>query len=171
MRMTEIAENEKSQDYYQVDFVIHSLNDLSVFAHKFSSILYPGLFLGLRGDLGSGKTTLVREILKALDCPAHEYVTSPTFVLVQDYPARIPVSHLDLYRLEGEKEFAQMGGFELFLPENIIMVEWVERMESLLPENRTELALQIQADNTRKITLRGYGQLKKLVEKWSGELG
>ncbi|MFN6053410.1 MAG: tRNA (adenosine(37)-N6)-threonylcarbamoyltransferase complex ATPase subunit type 1 TsaE, partial [Planctomycetia bacterium] len=99
-----------------------------------------------------------------LECPNPEFVTSPTFVFMQEYPARIPVSHFDLYRLKDSMEFESMGGMELFAPETISIVEWPERLNGLLPVNRIELYFETKNSNARKITITGHGLASTIVQ-------
>lgn len=143
---------------------ISSLTDLKRFANRLATICFPGLFLGLKGELGSGKTTFTKMLLEELECPNPEFVTSPTFVFMQEYPASIPVSHFDLYRLKDSMEFESMGGMELFAPETISIVEWPERLNGLLPVNRIELYFETKNSNARKITITGHGLASNIVE-------
>jgi tRNA threonylcarbamoyladenosine biosynthesis protein TsaE len=110
----------------------------------------------LHGDLGAGKTTLVRGMLTAMghDGP----VPSPTFTLVQEYAvAPAPVFHFDLYRIAAAEEIAELG-FEEALAEGIAVVEWPDMLGDAMPADRLEIALAFDEAGTSRIaSLRGYG--------------
>jgi tRNA threonylcarbamoyladenosine biosynthesis protein TsaE len=122
--------------------------------------LGPGDAVLLKGDLGSGKTTLARAILTALGLT--ENVPSPTFTLVQAYEtARLKVSHYDLYRLKRESELEELG-LEEALDEGAALIEWPERAESRLPSGALTVALE--ADKERRGVLDGPQRWKSLEE-------
>jgi tRNA threonylcarbamoyladenosine biosynthesis protein TsaE len=111
------------------------------------------LFVGLRGEMGAGKTSFVKAFVGALPGGEADAVTSPTFALVQDYPCRPPVTHLDLYRLEDEAAVEEIGGPELFEQSGFVFVEWPERAEAWLPPDRVELHIRVEAENRRSLHL------------------
>lgn len=112
--------------------------------------LQPGDVVALYGDLGAGKTHLVKGIACGLGVdPA--YVTSPTFTLVQEYAGRLPVLHLDLYRIERPAEFDRLGLDELFEGDGVCVVEWPERAEGRLPASAIRLRLTHFGGNRRRI--------------------
>ncbi len=118
--------------------------------------LRPGDAVALRGDLGAGKTTLARAILAAL---GHEgEVPSPTFTLVQHYRLRIPVAHLDLYRLERPEEVEELG-FDDLLAEGAALIEWPEMAEAFMPDER--LDVHLAGEGARQAELVGHG-------RWAG---
>jgi len=93
-----------------------------------------GTVIGLDGDLGTGKTELVRGFVRALSPRAGEEVASPTFALIHEYASVPLVRHADLYRIEHEEELEAIGADELFDPrDGVSLIEWAERFESLLP--------------------------------------
>ena len=113
--------------------------------------LAPGDAVLLRGDLGSGKTTLARAVLAALG--VDENVPSPTFTLVQAYdPPRFTVSHYDLYRLKRAEEMDELG-LEEALEDGAALIEWPDRAAERLPPDA--LSVQLQADTERRATLEG----------------
>src|SRR5438132_10783746 len=81
---------------------------------RLGALLFPGAVVGLVGPLGAGKTQLVRAIAKGLGIDNPAQVSSPTFVLIQEYEARLPIYHFDAYRLNNEREFAELGAHEYF---------------------------------------------------------
>ena len=114
--------------------------------------LKPGDVLALSGDLGAGKSTLARALLKALADDPDLEVPSPTFTLVQSYDLRIPAAHFDLYRLSGPDELDELG-FEEAIADGIVLVEWPERAEGALPLSRILLTL----------THEGQGRIAEIV--------
>ena len=111
----------------------------------------------LRGEVGAGKTTLVKGIAEALGAATEEDVTSPTFTLVHEYVGpKVHVFHLDLYRLESEEQIAVLGLDEMLAQENaLLLVEWGERFQSVVELATAEIAIgQGEADEERLLTLR-----------------
>jgi N-acetylmuramate 1-kinase len=126
-------------------------------AAAFSAILVPGDCVVLRGELGAGKTTFARAVVRAiLNDPLHE-VPSPTFALRQDYSsARCDIVHFDLYRLSDPRELDELG-FNEALDRCITLVEWPERATSSMPQDRFELQLRTASrPDARHVTLVGH---------------
>jgi tRNA threonylcarbamoyladenosine biosynthesis protein TsaE len=118
--------------------------------------LPPGIIL-LRGELGAGKTTLVKGIAQALSAASPDEVTSPTFTLVHEYTAgRIPLYHLDLYRLEHDRELIPLGLEEMEDSGAILLVEWGEKFPVLQQRAGGEIALRATGEEVRRITLTQY---------------
>src|SRR5580698_10694366 len=104
--------------------------------HEIAKLLAPPKFLILKGDLGAGKTTLVKGIAEALDAAEPDEVTSPTFTLLHEYEGSLhgkPVKlyHIDVYRLEGERQLETLGLDELLTPDALVLVEWGEKFKSI----------------------------------------
>jgi tRNA threonylcarbamoyladenosine biosynthesis protein TsaE len=128
--------------------------------------------LALEGDLGSGKTCFVQGLAQGLGVPADVYVTSPTYTLVNAYEGRLPLHHVDLYRL-GLDELADIGLFDLMQPPAVVAIEWAERMHASRPNDLLVVRLEMTAETRRRITLAGYGlapaNLIQALEKTLGE--
>ena len=107
----------------------------------------------LIGDLGAGKTTLAKGIVKGLGAAAPEDVNSPTYTLIHEYGERNKVYHIDLYRLERASEVLALGLDELLASDAILLVEWGERFPALWPANRLEIRLAWTAEDVREITV------------------
>lgn len=114
----------------------------------------------LIGQLGAGKTTLAKGIVKGLGAAEPDEVSSPTFTLIHEYRGR--VFHVDLYRLEDEREAQSVGLEDLFDLEAVVLIEWGERFPDLLPLERIEIRIRPMADERREIEVRevtgGYPQ-------------
>jgi tRNA threonylcarbamoyladenosine biosynthesis protein TsaE len=104
----------------------------------------------LIGNLGAGKTTLAKGIVKGLGAAAPEDVSSPTFTLIHEYGPN--VYHIDLYRLDEEREVETLGLEEIFEKEAVILIEWGERFPRLIPNRRLEIRLEQKTGDIREIT-------------------
>ncbi|MEI6556936.1 MAG: tRNA (adenosine(37)-N6)-threonylcarbamoyltransferase complex ATPase subunit type 1 TsaE [Rhodospirillaceae bacterium] len=126
-------------------------------AAALAPLLRPGDVVALGGDLGAGKTTLARALIRSLAANPEEEVPSPTFTLVQSYetPAG-PVWHFDLYRLAGADEIEELGWDEA-LGSAIVLVEWPERLGRLAPPDRLGLTLTATGPGSREARLHGGG--------------
>lgn len=121
------------------------------FGKKLAEGLTPGAILCFFGELGAGKTTLIKGIVSGLTGVAPEEVSSPTFVYLNIYGGKIPVYHFDLYRLHGVDEFLGMGFEEYLFSDGVCCIEWSEKIVSILPESVHHLTLQHENKNSRKI--------------------
>jgi tRNA threonylcarbamoyladenosine biosynthesis protein TsaE len=117
--------------------------------------LRPGDVVGLTGDLGAGKTRFVQGAAAALG--VEDPVVSPTFMLVRSYQGRLPVQHVDAYRLSGAAELEDLGIEEVLPPEAVVFVEWADRVLAALPSTWLELAFHTRPDEVREIHLRAHG--------------
>jgi len=117
--------------------------------------LSPGDLLGLFGDVGSGKTVLAQGICRGLG--VEESVTSPSFVIVQEYEGKFKVYHMDLYRIEDFRELEEIGYEDYFYGEGVCLVEWPERAGPLWPEEAIWVHLRRLGTSEREIVLRRGG--------------
>jgi tRNA threonylcarbamoyladenosine biosynthesis protein TsaE len=115
------------------------------------------LVIGLSGDLGSGKTAFVQGLAEGLEVPCEYYITSPTFTLVNEYPGRFPLIHIDLYRLDGIHDLEDIGLDELLYNQAVIAIEWAEKMMHQLPDEHLTMTFEITVDDDRKICLNAFG--------------
>jgi tRNA threonylcarbamoyladenosine biosynthesis protein TsaE len=125
---------------------------LGAAAARLAATLRPGDALGLSGELGAGKTTFVRALVRALH-GSDELVSSPTFVFRRRYDGTPPVEHLDLYRLDDPAEAADLGLEEAFAPDRITLVEWPERLPGLLPPGAIRVLLEGAGDEPRRLRI------------------
>jgi tRNA threonylcarbamoyladenosine biosynthesis protein TsaE len=123
-------------------------------------ILVPGAVLALVGDLGAGKTRLVQAIAAGLDVPL-EFVNSPTFTLVQEYPGRIPLRHCDTYRLRDPDEFQDLGLDELLATDGIALIEWADRVTHLLPRDLLRIEIKIISPTAREFQITATGKTSR----------
>ena len=118
--------------------------------------LHAPMLVLLRGDLGAGKTTLVKGIAEGFDAASADDVTSPTFTLVHEYRgARAALYHIDLYRIETERELETLGLDDLIGPASILLIEWGEKFPRFVRERDLEIALERLGGNDRRIQVTG----------------
>jgi tRNA threonylcarbamoyl adenosine modification protein YjeE len=133
---------------------VPDLAALDAFARTFARRLAPGAVVTFRGLLGSGKTTLVRALVRALH-GSDAAVSSPTFTFRQRYDGDPTVEHLDLYRIEHPAELDELGLEDAFGPDRVTFVEWPERAPQLLPLGVIELGIAGSGDGPRTIIVTG----------------
>ncbi len=136
-----------------------------------AGLLEPGDVIGLVGDLGAGKTLFVQGLAVGLDMPTEIRVTSPTFAIVNEYQGgRLPLVHVDLYRLEAEAELEHIGLDELLDGEGVSAVEWCERF-AVLPDDHLLVSIEIVSAQVRNLTAKGKGPRSlALAETWLRQL-
>ena len=142
-------------------FSTHSPDETQALGQTLGATLKPGTVVAFRGDLGSGKTCMIQGICQAFQ--VHDYVTSPTFILINEYAGKraerpVPIYHFDLYRLNGEEDLEALGAEEYFYGDGVCLVEWAERAGELLPRDRADVALEYGGDELRKITVELVGR-------------
>ena len=128
-----------------------------VLGHCLGTVLFPGAVVALIGPLGAGKTHLVRAVAEGLGVPDRRLVTSPTFVLIQEYHGRLPVYHFDAYRLPSAAAFDDLGAQEYFEGDGVCLVEWADRVERSLPVERLWIRLSVVSENARSAEIEGIG--------------
>ncbi len=136
---------------------LHSLEETKNFAHKLAKLLIQGDVIALTGELGSGKTTLAQYIIKYL-CGEEAEVISPTFNLVQLYPAlKFTIWHFDLYRLKSAEEIIELGLDEA-VDSGVSIIEWPQIAENLLPKEKLLINLACGTNNERVVSLECSGK-------------
>jgi tRNA threonylcarbamoyladenosine biosynthesis protein TsaE len=142
----------KSRTYHT-----ESEDETVAFGEKLASELPPKAIVLLIGQLGAGKTTLAKGIVKGLGAAAPEDVSSPTFTLIHEYGPS--VYHIDLYRLDTAAQVATLGLEEIFDRRAVVLIEWGERFPELMPEHRMEIRLRTTEENSREIEVRSTMEL------------
>ena len=131
-------------------FETHSEQQTFALAEQFATTLMPGAFVLLYGDLGAGKTAFVRGLAAGLGANAEE-VSSPTFVIMQHYKGRVPLTHVDLYRLERVDEIAELGLEELGA-DGVMAIEWADRMPAA-PQGSVAVRIEDAGGDVRTIRI------------------
>jgi tRNA threonylcarbamoyladenosine biosynthesis protein TsaE len=138
------------------------------FGHHLAALLFPGAVVALVGPLGAGKTYLVRAIAEGLGIADSRVVSSPTFVLIQEYTARLPIYHFDAYRLGSAGDFYDLGVQEYFAGDGVCLVEWADRVTACLPAEYLQLTLQVTGETSRRLRAEGFGdRYVRIVEELS----
>lgn len=136
--------------------------------HRLGKFLFPGSVVALEGTLGAGKTFLVRAIAEGLELSDSRMVSSPTFVLIQEYPARLPIYHFDAYRLNSSSEFLDLGAGEYFEGQGVCLVEWADRVLDCLPSECLEIAISVTGENSRSVKITAHGARYEVLLKSLG---
>jgi tRNA threonylcarbamoyladenosine biosynthesis protein TsaE len=123
-----------------IRFLSRSPEETRDLGRKLGMAVSSGDVIALKGDLGSGKSVLARGILESLGVEGD--MPSPSFVLVATYNARLPVNHIDLYRLERAEEALDLGLQEILYSGGVCVIEWAERLEGFLPSSRIDVELR-----------------------------
>ncbi|HXE06107.1 MAG TPA: tRNA (adenosine(37)-N6)-threonylcarbamoyltransferase complex ATPase subunit type 1 TsaE [Bryobacteraceae bacterium] len=140
------------------EFTTHSGADTVEVGRRLTSLLKPPQFLLLIGELGTGKTTLVKGIAEALDAAEADEVTSPTFTLLHEYGGQrhgeaVKLYHIDVYRLESERQLDTLGLDELMTPDALVLVEWGDKFKSIRKKATGEIVITSEGGDARKITV------------------
>lgn len=139
-------------------------------AQGLSQLLPEGAVVALVGTLGAGKTRLVQALARAEGVPAN-LPTSPTFVLIQEYPGRRPIYHMDAYRIRSEQEFMDLGPEEYWEGQGICLIEWADRVAGCLPPDRLEVHIDITGPQSRRFRFRAFGPVyESLLDKLAREI-
>jgi tRNA threonylcarbamoyladenosine biosynthesis protein TsaE len=134
------------------------LGATAALGRRLGRLLFPGAVVALVGPLGAGKTHLSRAVAEGLGLADGRAVSSPTFVLIQEYRARLPVYHFDAYRLRGEGEFFDLGAHEYFDGSGVCLVEWADRVPGCLPTEHLRIELTVTGETSRRATLTATGE-------------
>jgi tRNA threonylcarbamoyladenosine biosynthesis protein TsaE len=135
----------------------HSAQETIDLGKKLAKTLSPGDIVALYGNLGSGKTTFTKGIGESLGVKDPRHINSPTFVLIKEYEGRIPLYHVDLYRLDNIKDIEDIAIEEYLYGDGVCVIEWAERIEKLLPKKRIAVKFIIkQNEDEREIEIEDF---------------
>lgn len=137
--------------------IIPDLAATESFGRTLGSMLFPGAVVALIGQLGAGKTHLTRAIAEGLNVRNPMAVNSPTFVLIQEYAARLPIYHFDAYRLKDDREFLDLGVEEYFNGDGVSIVEWADRVPGAMPSERLEIRIEVLGETQRAFHISAFG--------------
>ncbi|HZR33394.1 MAG TPA: tRNA (adenosine(37)-N6)-threonylcarbamoyltransferase complex ATPase subunit type 1 TsaE [Terriglobales bacterium] len=136
------------------EIVTHSAEETIAFGHTLAKILSPPKLVLLRGDLGAGKTTLVKGVAQAFAAAREDDVTSPTFTLVHEYRGpKVDLYHIDLYRVDTPRELETLGLDDLRGENAVLLIEWGEKFSRFRRERDVEIAIERLGESERKIVV------------------
>ena len=135
-------------------FFTHSADETTALGYKIGKKLKKGDIIAMQGTLAAGKTT--KGIAQALDIS--EEITSPTFCLISEYYGKMPLYHMDVYRLDGTEDFINLGVDDMLYGDGVCIIEWSEKIMDELPKNTIILRILPQDDNSRKIEIENFNE-------------
>ncbi len=148
---------------------LNNLTDTEKLGRLLGRLVVPGDVICLDGDLGAGKTALAQAIARGLEVPDSCYVTSPSFSILHEYEGRIPMYHMDFYRLQDAVEVEDLGFEEYFYLAGLTVIEWSSRAIEILPNERIILKILLNDDLSRTVTIRGTKRYAEMLEHISSE--
>ncbi len=136
------------------EFITHSAEETIALGRKLSQQLAPPKLVVLRGDLGSGKTMLVKGIAEGFNAAQEDDVTSPTFTLVHEYCGpEVNVYHIDLYRVDTARQLETLGLDDLFSENSVLLIEWGEKFARFDRERDIDIAIERISEDARRVTV------------------
>ncbi|MBQ1181902.1 MAG: tRNA (adenosine(37)-N6)-threonylcarbamoyltransferase complex ATPase subunit type 1 TsaE [Treponema sp.] len=140
-------------------FVTNNTEETIELGKKIGNYLRKGDVIAMQGTLAAGKTTITKGIAQSLDIS--ETITSPTFCLISEYEGKMPLYHMDVYRLDNEEDFANLGTEDMIYGNGVSIIEWSEKIMNELPKKTIILKIEPQEDGSRIITLDNwpYGEI------------
>lgn len=140
--------------------VLKNLEATARLGQRLGELAEAGDIITLAGSLGAGKTTLTQAIGHGLQVPPDCYITSPTFSLLHEYPGRLPLYHMDLYRLSSCEEIIDLGFEDYLYGEGVSVVEWPDRLAEIMPQDRLQIELELTSETSRTAYLSWHGRLR-----------
>ncbi|MGA1824497.1 MAG: tRNA (adenosine(37)-N6)-threonylcarbamoyltransferase complex ATPase subunit type 1 TsaE [bacterium] len=144
----------------QYIYITKSANETHTLGYAIGKVLESGDVLSFWGGLGVGKTCIIQGIARGLDVPENVYITSPTFVILNQYKGKVPVYHFDFYRINTVCEAIDLGCEEYFFSRGVTLIEWSENIISLLPEEYIKINIVWISDLERRFEIKGIGSKK-----------
>lgn len=141
-------------------FTTHSAEETILLGNKIGQKLKPGDIIAMQGTLAAGKTTITKGIAQALGI--NDTITSPTFCLISEYYGKMPLYHMDVYRLDSIEDFVNLGTDDMLYGDGVSIIEWSEKIMSELPKRTIVLKITPQEDNSRLIEIDNwnYGDIE-----------
>ena len=150
----------------KIEIISNSAAQTIEIARLIGEKLIDGDLLALSGELGSGKTCFTKGLAQGLGVSAEYQITSPTFTLINEYPARCKLYHFDVYRLNSYSELEDLGYEEYLAGDGVVVIEWAEKIDKLIPRDSIFINFEYVDENSRKIIIRGLKRrLIELIDK------
>ncbi len=141
----------------RINIKTNSADETRKLGHKIGTLINHPLVIALNGDLGCGKTALVQGLARGLEVPEEYYITSPTFTLINEYPGRLRLLHVDLYRLDSFADLEDIGLDERLYDQAVVAIEWADKLLDNLPDRHLTVSMEIIDDNCRSLSLGAAG--------------
>ena len=152
-----------------IQVINHSVKETQQLGQILGTGIHQPIIIALTGDLGSGKTAFVQGLAKGLDVSEKYYITSPTFTLINEYPGRRRLFHVDLYRIDHITELEEIGLDEILYQGAVVAIEWADKLPEGALSNHLAFQFKLISDESRQIDLFAYGHsesnLLKAVEE------
>lgn len=146
----------------------HSPEQTKSIGKEIGKIAFCGCIIALCGELGTGKTVFVKGLAEGLEIDS--FVTSPTFVIINEYSGKLPLYHFDVYRLKAE-DLYELGYEEYFYGDGVTVIEWAQKINNLLPQEYLRVDFEYINESERQISLIGYGESYTNIIKKIKSLG
>ena len=137
-----------------LEFTTKTSEETIELGFKIGQKLKKGNIIAMQGTLAAGKTTITKGIAKALEIS--DTITSPTFCLISEYYGKMPLYHMDVYRLEGSEDFENLGTEDMLYGDGVCIIEWSEKIMDSLPKETIIINIQPQEDGSRKIQISNW---------------
>lgn len=137
-----------------LEFTTKTSEETIELGFKIGQKLKKGNIIAMQGTLAAGKTTITKGIAKALEIT--DTITSPTFCLISEYYGKMPLYHMDVYRLEGSEDFENLGTEDMLYGDGVCIIEWSEKIMDSLPKETIIINIQPQGDGSRKIQISNW---------------
>jgi len=138
---------------FKYQITTRSVEETQRLGRSIGAMVTAGTVLALTGDLGSGKTSFVQGLAAGLEVPDDYYVTSPSYTLINEYPGRFTLFHVDLYRISNPVDIEDIGLYEILDENGIVAIEWADRIEQSFLPDPIRIQFEITDDETRKICI------------------
>lgn len=139
------------------EVIADSCKETQKLGEKIGRKVFNKIIIGLSGGLGSGKTSFVQGLARGLEVPGKFYITSPTYSVIHEYPGRIPLFHIDLYRITDKDDIYDTGLYEILDRFGVFAIEWPDLLRNDFPAQYLAIHFEITGDDTRKIHITAYG--------------
>lgn len=163
---------EGATESFTLIYTSSSPEDTQELGQTLGENLEAGDVVCLFGDLGDGKTCFAQGVAWGAGFALDDYISSPTFTMIHEYSGKWPIYHLDFYRIKSQEELLDLGYEEYLFGKGIVIIEWADRLDGLLPQERLEVWLRKMNMMQREITVTAVGdRYIDLMEKWVQEVG
>ena len=144
-----------SNDVFQI--ISNSVENTKKLGEIIGSLVNKRIVFALTGEFGSGKTSFVQGLAKGLDVPNNYYITSPSFTLINEYPGRYRLFHIDLYRIDKLNDLEDIGLYDILEENSVIAIEWADKLSKAALFDHVSTTFEIADENSRKIAIAAFG--------------